>query len=149
LATQLERDVKPLLDERGIGMYLGSIGTPERGMAFCDQTGFSRDRMLADPTGSLYPPLNMKKGVKETFFSKETPMAIWRDVQSGRIEDLKGVMQRWTKQELWIPPEQDQAFQQGGIVIFRGKETVWVHRDRATGDHADLDEVVRIAISSA
>ncbi len=87
----------------------------------------------------------MKKGIKETFFSKETPNAIWEDIKSGRIETLKKVMTKWTKQELWIPPQQDQAFQQGGVVIFDGEKVVWVWRDPATGAHADLKEVVRVA----
>lgn len=38
-----------------------------------------------------------------------------------------------------------QAFQQGGVVIFQGKEQVWSHYDKATGAHADLDLVLRKA----
>ena len=66
-------------------------------------------------------------------------------MKSGRIETLKGVMKRWTKQELWIPPVQDQALQQGGVVIFEGKKAVWAWRDPATGAHANLEEVVNVA----
>lgn len=87
----------------------------------------------------------MAKGLKETFFSPETPRAIWADMQSGRIETLKGVMKVWTKQELWVPPRQDQALQQGGIVVFEGRRAVWVWRDPATGAHADLAQVVAVA----
>jgi hypothetical protein len=126
-------------------MLLLSIGTPERGLEFCKQTGFDPARFLADPESNSYAPLGMKKGVKETFFSKETPNAIWADMKSGRIETLKEVMKKWTKNEFWIPPQQDQAFQQGGIVIFDGEKAVWVWRDPATGSHADLQEVVRVA----
>lgn len=146
MAVQLERDVKPLLDSKNVGLYLGTIGTKERGLEFCDRTGFPADRLLADPTSSMYPCLGMIKSVQATFFSKETPYAIWEDIKSGRIEDLKKVMQKWTKQELWIPPEQDQAFQQGGVVVFEGERVLFVWRDPATGAHANLENVVRIAM---
>lgn len=126
-------------------MYLVSIGTPERGLEFVEKTGFSADRLLADPTSSLYSVLEMKKGVRETFFAKETPFSIWEDIKSGRIEDLKEVMNVWTKGPLWIPPKQDQAFQQGGVMIFEGSRLLYVHKDPATGAHADLEEVVKVA----
>jgi AhpC/TSA antioxidant enzyme len=126
-------------------MLLISIGKTERGIEFCEKTGFDPSRLLADPDSNSYAPLGMKKGLKETFFSKETPYAIWEDIKSGRIETLKKVMKVWIKNKLWIPPQQDQAFQQGGIVIFDGEKVVWVWRDPATGAHADLKEVVRIA----
>ncbi|KAG7672259.1 hypothetical protein Ndes2526B_g06754 [Nannochloris sp. 'desiccata'] len=130
-------------------MLLLSIGTKERGLEFCERTGFDSSRLLADPESNSYAPLGMKKGVKETFFSKETPNAIWEDMKTGRIETLKGVMKVWIKQKLWIPPQQDQAFQQGGVVIFDGEKVVWVWRDPATGAHADLKEVVRVATALA
>lgn len=110
-----------------------------------EKTGFPAERLLADPDGLLYPPLGMKKGLKETFFSYSTPQAIWKDMQTGKIETLKQVMKVWTKTELWIPPQQYQALQQGGVVIFDGRKAIWVHHDPSTGAHADLDEVVRVA----
>jgi hypothetical protein len=147
LAVQLERDVKPLLDKKNVKMYLVSIGTPERGLEFCKQTGFSPDRLLADPDAAMYPCFGFVKSVQATFFSKETPYAIWRDIQSGRIQDLKDVMKAWTAMKtLWIPPKQDQAFNQGGVVVFEGKNVLYCYKDPATGAHADLDEVVRIAL---
>lgn len=138
--------MKPLLDAKNVGMYLGSIGTKERGLEFCDRTGFPADRMLADPMSSMYPCLGMNKSIWATFFSKETPYAIWKDIQSGKIEDLKRVMDTWTKQELWIPPQQDQAFQQGGVVVFEGPHVRYIWRDPATGAHADLEKVVQMAL---
>lgn len=145
LATQLARDVLPILDKKGVKLFMGSIGTKERGIEFCSKTDFPAERLLADPTGALYPPLDMNKGIAVTFFSRETPLAIWKDIQSGRIEDLKETMKKWTKNPLWIPPQQDQAFQQGGVAVFKGDTLVWIHRDKATGAHADLDEVIKVA----
>lgn len=51
----------------------------------------------------------------------------------------------WTKTPLWHPPTADQALQQGGVVIFDGETPIWVHRDPATGAHADMEEVIKVA----
>lgn len=134
-----------VLDSFGVKMFLGSIGTKERGLEFVEKTGFPSDRLLADPEGQMYIPLNMKKGVNITFFSKDTPYAIWDAMKSGKIEYLKDVMKVWTKTPLWIPPKQDQAFQQGGVAVFKGSKLVWIHRDTATGAHADFSTVIDVA----
>lgn len=44
---------------------------------------------------------------------------------------------------------QDQAFQQGGMFVFDGSQCVWSHYDQATGDHADLSEVLGVATDLA
>lgn len=75
----------------------------------------------------------------------QTPFAMWDRIKSGNTQDLKAVLDVWTKTPLWIPPQQDQAFQQGGVVIFNGKEVIWSHYDPATSAHADMEEVVRVA----
>lgn len=87
----------------------------------------------------------MKKGILETFFSIDTPLAIWEDIKSGRIATLREVLKTWVKYPLWHPPKSDQALQQGGASVFCGKQLVWVHRDRSTGAHADLSELIRRA----
>ena len=45
----------------------------------------------------------------------------------------------------YIPPKQDQAFNQGGTFVFDGAKTVFAHYDESTGAHADLDKVIRLA----
>jgi hypothetical protein len=55
------------------------------------------------------------------------------------------VLKTWTKTPLWNPPRPAQALQQGGVVVFHGRRAVFVHRDPATGAHADMEEVVRAA----
>lgn len=98
--------------------------------------------MLADPESNLYVALGLKKDLAATFFDRATPNAIWAQIKSGEIEVLKQVMREWTKYKLWIPPKQDQAFQQGGVFVFEGEECVYVWRDRATGDHAPFGEIL-------
>lgn len=38
-----------------------------------------------------------------------------------------------------------QAFQQGGALVFKGKDLVWAYSDPGTAAHADLATVVQVA----
>lgn len=146
MAIQLKRDVLPILEAAHIKLYLISIGTPERGLEFVDRTGFPADRFLADPTNAAYDALGFARGVKETFFDWATPQAIWRRIKSGSTQDIKYVLSIW--KELWVPPKPEQAFQQGGVVLFKGKDMVWSHYDPATGSHVDLDTLLKAAMDA-
>eukprot|EP00879_Flechtneria_rotunda_P019454 GHRR01020433.1.p1 GENE.GHRR01020433.1~~GHRR01020433.1.p1 ORF type:complete len:178 (+),score=37.96 GHRR01020433.1:1066-1599(+) len=46
-------------------------------------------------------------------------------------------------------PLQNQAFQQGGMFVFDGTKCIWSHYDQATGDHADFEEVLKVATGSS
>ena len=46
---------------------------------------------------------------------------------------------------IYIPPSQDQAFNQGGTFLFDGDETVLAHYDESTGDHCDIQEAIDLA----
>ena len=146
LARDVVQEVLPALDAEGIPLYFISIGTKERGLEFADRTGFPANRLLADPNAITYEVLGMKKGILETFFSIDTPLAIWEDIKSGRIATLKEVLKTWVKYPLWHPPKADQALQQGGAAVFCGKRLTWVHRDRSTGAHVDLSDLIRRAM---
>lgn len=98
--------------------------------------------MLADPSSQVYAALGLRKGVKATFFDRATPEAMLAQMRNGKIEDLKEVLREWITYKLWVPPKQDQAFQQGGVFVFEGDECVLEWRDRATGDHVDFDRVL-------
>lgn len=135
---QLNRDVLPTLREKGVKVYFVSIGTPERGLQFSERTGWPADLLLCDPENAAYSALGFKKSVAATFLSPQTPLAMWDRIKSGNMGDLKAVLSRWIKQELWIPPKQDQAFQQGGAVVFQGRELLFAHYDAATSAHIDF-----------
>lgn len=134
----------PALAAKG-GLFLVSIGTPQRGLEFVDKTGFPADLLLADPDNVTYERLGLKKGVRETFLARETPLAIWERIKSGRVDDLRQVLSLWTKTPLWIPPKQDQAFQQGGAVVFEGRRVLFAHYDPSTGAHVDMRLLVEKA----
>lgn len=122
-----------------------TVGTFERSKDFVRETGFPAERLLADPDGDAYAALGLVKGVAQTFFSVETPLALLRRMQRpGGLDDLRDrVLPRW---QPWQPPRGfNQALQQGGVFVFDGDELAYSHFDQATGAHADLDGVVALA----
>ena len=42
----------------------------------------------------------------------------------------------------------ERTFVQGGTFVFDGSKELFSHFDYSSGDHADLEEVVRVATSS-
>lgn len=119
-----------------------SIGTHERSKEFVGVTGFPPDALFADPNSDTYKALGLVKSVQNTFFKWDTPVAIKKRLDEGRMGDLQDVLSRWIP---WLPPKQDQAFQQGGMFVFEGERTLFSHRDTATGAHADFAEVLGAA----
>ena len=51
---------------------------------------------------------------------------------------------RWCT-AFYIPPKQDQAFNQGGTFLFDGEKTVFAHYDASTGAHSKIDDVIEMA----
>ena len=49
----------------------------------------------------------------------------------------------------FIPPKQEQAFNQGGTFVFDGADTLFAHYDESTGAHASVEEVVKLATKAA
>eukprot|EP00529_Nitzschia_sp_RCC80_P034744 CAMPEP_0113448388 /NCGR_PEP_ID=MMETSP0014_2-20120614/4740_1 /TAXON_ID=2857 /ORGANISM="Nitzschia sp." /LENGTH=123 /DNA_ID=CAMNT_0000339597 /DNA_START=1649 /DNA_END=2020 /DNA_ORIENTATION=+ /assembly_acc=CAM_ASM_000159 len=107
------------------------------------------NRLFVDPTASLYKDLEMNKGVKETFFSPSTPFAFLdRLKDKDGMKELLEVLSKWNK-AIYIPPKQDQAFNQGGTFVFNGPSTIFAHYDESTGAHSDIDQVIELAKKSA
>ena len=77
----------------------------------------------------------------------QTPIAIGTRALKSGLGDLGTVLQDWVP---WQPPKgAGQASIQGGTLVFRGSELLWSHKDKATADHADMQEVLRIAQEAA
>jgi len=121
------------------------IGTPERGVDFCDHVGFPKACLYSDPTSGTYEALGLYKSVQQTFLDPATPRAILKRIQKDGAKELVSATRRWKP---WIPPESSQAFQQGGAFVLRGREAVLEHYDQATGDHVDLDALLAAALGS-
>mmetsp|Transcript_29055 Transcript_29055/g.83402 ORF Transcript_29055/g.83402 Transcript_29055/m.83402 type:complete len:147 (+) Transcript_29055:454-894(+) len=131
----------------GIQLVLVSIGTPDKGQKLVEHLEFTNGEkyLFVDPENNLYNSLLLNKGVKETFFSIETPFAfLKRFTQPDGMKELGEVLKKWNR-AFFIPPKQDQAFIQGGTFVFAGSNTVYAHYDASTGAHSDIDEVIDLA----
>mmetsp|Transcript_7772 Transcript_7772/g.18615 ORF Transcript_7772/g.18615 Transcript_7772/m.18615 type:complete len:113 (-) Transcript_7772:247-585(-) len=110
---------------------------------FADETGLDVSLIYADPDNSTYDRIGFYKGVGRTFFNASTPLSINQRLLQDGAKDLREILPRWKP---WIPPKLDQGLQQGGLLIFQGRECIYQHFDESTGAHAGLDEVLSMAI---
>lgn len=124
-----------------------SIGTPTNGKKMADHLAIPNlgDFLFVDPENALYDSLHLNKGVKSTFFSPGTSFAfLKRFTERDGMKELNEVLSKWNK-AIYIPPKQEQAFNQGGAFLFDGDETAFAHYDESTGAHCDIQQVIDLA----
>ena len=134
-------------------LVIVSIGVPEKGKALCEHLGVvdGESFVFVDPSNALYDDLDLNKSVARTFFNPATPLAFKdRLFREGSMfsSELTEVLSKW-KDAFYIPPKQDQAFNQGGAFIFDDDRTVYAHYDEATAAHALPDDMVEKALATA
>ncbi|GMH41023.1 hypothetical protein BSKO_08933 [Bryopsis sp. KO-2023] len=141
LARQLERDIIPELDKVGVKLFLVSMGPPERGLEFSELTGFRPERLIADPDSTLYKSVGFYTGLI-TFFNPKTPLSLLQRVVKDGAKDLVEAFQTWKP---WIPPRINQAYQEGGCLVFEGKECVLAYYEEGPGTHVDFEVLLKAA----
>ena len=139
-------------DDAGVGLFCVGIGTRDAAEAVATHVGYDPRYLLADPENALYDVLGLNAGVGRTFFNPATPYAILDRLTSGTARDLGDVLGKWlpstgSQGAVIIPPKQRQAFNQGGMFVFDGVQSKFVHYDAATGAHADVDATIDLAMS--
>lgn len=136
-----------------VSLVLISIGVAEKAkelMAHLDVSS-GEEWFFVDPENHLYNALELNSGVMSTFGSIDTPLA-FRDRIFGvggrkdGLEELIDVLGKW-KDAVYIPPKQEQAFQQGGAFLFQGGDTAYAHYDGGAGAHVEVEKVVEKAFS--
>lgn len=128
-----------------------SIGKAEVGKRLCEHLGIAdgEEFIFADPENALYDDLDLNKGIQTTFFSPATPFAFKdRLFRGDSSKELFEVLGKW-KDAFYIPPKQEQAFNQGASFIFEGERTLHAHYDEATAAHAVPDEMVQLALDAS
>lgn len=153
--VQYNRIRKSLLASNNIDLVIVSIGIPEKGQKLANHLNLhdALEWIFVDPDNASYDALELNSGIGTTFASIETPFAFrdrifgWNGRKDG-MKDLLDVLGNW-KDVIFIPPKQEQAFQQGGAFIFKGEDTVFAHYDAAAGAHIEVMNVVERAIDVA
>lgn len=110
----------------------------------------------------MHKSLRLRKSFRHTFLNPATPMSIagrifsdpknvGKGFKDGGTDRLREVMSKWVKDDLVIlPPEPSQAFNQGGSFCFDkvrdggGRDILYAHYDRSTGDHGDLKDMENV-----
>lgn len=134
-------------------LVIVSIGVPEKGKALCEHLAVAdgENFVFVDPSNALYEDLDLNKSVARTFFNPATPLAFKdRLFREGSMfsSELTEVLSKW-KDAFYVPPKQDQAFNQGGAFIFDEDRTVYAHYDEATAAHALPGDMVEKALATA
>ena len=132
------------LEAAGVPLYLVSIGIPEKARLFCELTGFPADRLLADPTASVYEALDLERGALAAFLSPKTPAAIGAEIAGGGGGALVASFRSWVP---YLPPKPvEHALAQGGTFGFEGNVCVFARADRATADHLGAGKIREVGL---
>uniref|UniRef100_A0A0E0KIJ6 Thioredoxin domain-containing protein n=1 Tax=Oryza punctata TaxID=4537 RepID=A0A0E0KIJ6_ORYPU len=99
-------------DAAGAKLIAIGVGTPDKARILADGLPFPVDSLYADPErkAKIYSRFDSIKKATKNYTLEGTPA------------DLTGVLQ------------------QGGMLVFRGKELLYSWKDEGTGDHAPLDD---------
>jgi hypothetical protein len=144
LAAQIASDVEPVLTGAGVRTLCVGIGTLETARKFCEHVPFPERYLYTDPDNAVYDALGLRNGVGATFFSASTPFAILDRIQKDGAAGLVAATKRWKP---WLPPKSSQGLQQGGAFVFEGSEVLFQHFDPSTGAHADLNQLIQVALA--
>ncbi|KAK3006783.1 hypothetical protein RJ639_017202 [Escallonia herrerae] len=100
------------------------------------QLPFPSDCLYADPERKAYDVLGLYYGFGRTFFSPASAKVF------SRFEALQKAVRNYTIEA--TPDDRSSVLQQGGMLVFNGKQLLYARKDEGTGDHAPLDDIFNI-----
>lgn len=128
--------IKPLLEAAGSKLIAVGVGTPASALEVCNRIPFPVENLVADPDRATYKSLELYEGLSRTFFNRATPLAL---MKRGDTTNLREATKNY---KMILPPKNDDAFQQGGMFVFKGREVLYARKDEGTADHAPLKDVL-------
>ncbi|KAI3839556.1 hypothetical protein MKX03_008502 [Papaver bracteatum] len=135
LASTL-KESKSRFDIAGVKLVAVGVGTPENARILAERLPFPMDSLYADPDRKAYDVLGLYYGFGRTFFNRASASVF------SRFGALKKVRKNYTIKA--TPDDRSSILQQGGIFVFKGKQLLYARKDKGTGDHAPLEEVLNI-----
>lgn len=157
----------PVLEPAGVKLFAVGIGSAASAATFAEKVEFPPELLLADTSeeSDAYAAVGTRNTARD-----EAGKAVFEGVESmwnertnaglkarGR-DDLNSIVGSLFRPGIYTPlmPKAsttartvEQTFVQGGTFVFDGTRELFAHYDSASGDHADLDEVVRVATGKA
>lgn len=164
---QLRRDVLPALNDADVKLFAIGIGSAESARVFAEKIEFPADLLFADEsdTADAHSAVGTRNTNRDadgkqifegigSMWSAETNDAI---KARGR-DDLNSITGNpfqpgpYTPlmpmgKSLFDPKAMERTMVQGGMFVFDGGEEIFAHCDASSGAHADLEEVIRVAIA--
>lgn len=165
---QIKRDVLPALSEKDVKLFAIGIGTAESAKTFANQLEFPAELLFADESDTTEAHAavgtrNTKRDANgkqvfegvDSMWSQDTMDGIAARGR-GDLNAITGNLFKPGPYKPLMPPSKglfdqtaiEKTMVQGGIIIFDGNEEMFSHYDASSGAHADLAEVVRVAMAT-
>ncbi|GMI68756.1 hypothetical protein HRI_000544900 [Hibiscus trionum] len=135
LALEL-KEAKARFEAAGVKLIAIGVGTPNKARMLAERLPFPMDCLYADPERKAYDILGLYYGFGRTFLNPASTKVF------SRFESLRKAVKNYTIEA--TPDERSGVLQQGGMIVFKGKQVLYARKDEGTGDHAPLDEVFNI-----
>ncbi|XP_056171591.1 thioredoxin-like protein AAED1, chloroplastic isoform X2 [Syzygium oleosum] len=120
LASAL-KESKAKFDSAGVKLIAVGVGPPDKA------------RTLAERS---YDVLGLYYGLGRTFFNPASAKVF------SRFDSIQKAAKNYTIGA--TPDDRSTVLQQGGMLVFKGKELLYARKDEGTGDHAPLDDIFDI-----
>jgi hypothetical protein len=165
--VQLKRDVLPALTAADVKLFAVGIGSHGSAREFAEALDFPAELLLADESEDVLA--HAAAGTRNTRRDEngkalfEGVESMWSGKTTAAIEargrdDLNAITGNLFKpgpykplmpkgKGLFDPKAIERTMVQGGAWVFEGESELFTHLDYSSGDHADLQEVVRVATS--
>ncbi|KAK3021925.1 hypothetical protein RJ639_045219 [Escallonia herrerae] len=135
LASEL-KESKARFDSAGVKLIAIGVGTPDKARILAERLPFPSDCLYADPERKAYDVLGFYYGFGRTFFNPASAKVF------SRFEALQKAVKNYTIEA--TPDDRSSVLQQGGMLVFKGKQLLYARKDEGTGDHAPLDDIFNI-----
>ncbi|KAM7520377.1 hypothetical protein LguiB_019339 [Lonicera macranthoides] len=135
LASAL-KESKARFDSAGVKLIAIGIGTPNKARILAERLPFPMESLYADPERKAYDVLGLYYGFGRTFFNPASAKVF------SRFEALQKAVKNYTIEA--TPDDRSSVLQQGGMLVFKGKQLLYARKDEGTGDHAPLDDIFDI-----
>lgn len=135
LASEL-KELIPRFESAGVKLIAIGIGSPDNARILAEGLPFPLDYLYADPDRKAYDVLGLYYGLARTFFNPASAKVF------SRFSSIRKAGKNYTLSA--TPEDKSSVLQQGGMLVFKGKELLYARKDEGTGDHAPLEEVLNI-----
>mmetsp|Transcript_66061 Transcript_66061/g.213056 ORF Transcript_66061/g.213056 Transcript_66061/m.213056 type:complete len:175 (-) Transcript_66061:32-556(-) len=164
LGLQLKRDWLPELEKAGVRLLVVGIGTAESAREFATEVGLPPEIVFGDEEAAAYKAVRLvnsdfeedgrKRGMRMMTgktFEAITSRANGRPVSFFGLFDIPFLATNddlEQAKEIYKPlvPQGenslDKTLVQGGMLVFKGDEQVYQHRDTSVGVHAEIERVL-------